>query len=55
VVEVVGQRQDDLVVLCREGGDRETERLVAARGDDDVLRADLAGVVGAQLGGEHLA
>src|SRR5256885_13069803 len=39
----------------RQGGGHEAERLVAAGGDDHVLRTDGSVVGGAQLGGDRLA
>ena len=55
VVEVVGQRRDDLVARAGERSSDEAERLVAAGGDDHVRRLDRARVVAGQLVGDASA
>ena len=55
VVEVVRQRHDQLVTGTGQCRGDQTERLVAAGGDHDVVRGDRAPVVAAQLRGERLA
>ena len=53
VVEVVGDRHDDLVAGLGEGRRDHAERLVAAAGRQDLRRGDRRAVVGAELGGER--
>ena len=55
VVEVVGQRRDDLVARAGERSSDEAERLVAAGGHDHVRRLDRARVVARQLVGDRSA